>query len=177
MGPELTGEGTTDGRAEASGRSHRFARWLYRGGRPNGLARAMNRFSAWVFAHAPLPESVGVRIEVIGRRSGRVIVFPMVVADHAGERYLVSMLGENTNWLRNVRAAGGRAVLRRRGRAEPIELADVPPADRAPILRRYLRLAPGARPHIAVRPDAPLSAFEKVAPEIPVLRISQAADR
>ena len=157
--------------ASRGGRRNRFARWLYRGGRPNALARAINGFSAFVFARAPLPASM-VQLEVIGRRSGAVIAFPMVVADHGGERYLVSMLGDGTNWLRNVRAAGGRAVLRRRGSAEPIELSDVPVAERAPILRRYLRLAPGARPHIPVRLDAPLAEFEKVAPEIPVLRIT-----
>ena len=75
--------------------SHRFARWLYRGGRPNALAKAMNRFSAALFARAPLPASMA-RVEVVGRRSGTVIAFPMVIADYEGERYLVSMLGEGT---------------------------------------------------------------------------------
>jgi hypothetical protein len=32
----------------------RIMRWMYRGGRPNRLARVMNRFSALQFAHALL---------------------------------------------------------------------------------------------------------------------------
>lgn len=54
------------------------------------------------------------------------------------------MLGEDANWVRNVRAAGGRAVLRH-GRREAVMLEDVEPAQRAPVLRRYLAVAPGAR--------------------------------
>ena len=33
-----------------------------------------------------------------GPVSGRVISFPVMIADFEGERYLVSMLGENANW-------------------------------------------------------------------------------
>jgi deazaflavin-dependent oxidoreductase (nitroreductase family) len=51
-------------------------------------------------------------VEVTGRRSGRTISFPVVIVDYDDGRYLVSMLGEDTNWVRNVRAAGGHAVLR-----------------------------------------------------------------
>jgi len=32
----------------------------------------------------------------------------MVTAECDGERYLVSMLGNDANWVRNVRAAGAR---------------------------------------------------------------------
>lgn len=40
-----------------------------------------------------------VTLEVTGRRTGRTISFPVVVADYQGERYLVSMLGEDTTWV------------------------------------------------------------------------------
>ena len=36
-------------------------------------------------------------LEIRGRRSRKPVRFPIVVADYEGERYLVSMLGENTN--------------------------------------------------------------------------------
>jgi hypothetical protein len=55
-------------------------------------------------------------LEVRGRRSSRLISFPVVVADYQGERYLVAMLGEGTNWVHNVRAAGGAML--RHGRAK-----------------------------------------------------------
>ncbi|MGE5720855.1 MAG: nitroreductase/quinone reductase family protein [Sphingomonadales bacterium] len=109
-------------------------------------------------------------LEVRGRRSGRVRSFPVVVADYEGERYLVAMLGEGANWVANVRAAGGHAVLRH-GRREAVRLEEVDPRIRAPILRRYLQLAPGARAHIAVDPSAPLEDFEGVAVKHPVFLI------
>src|SRR4051794_22922186 len=90
---------------------HRFDRWLYRGGHPNRLARAMNRVAAIQFATGVAPSN-WVTLEVAGRRTGHTISFPLVVADYQGERYLVSMLGANTNWVRNVRAADGRVLLR-----------------------------------------------------------------
>jgi hypothetical protein len=49
-----------------------------------------------------------------GRRTGKTVSFPVVVAGCQGERYLVLMLGEGTNWAGHVRAAGGRAAPRPR---------------------------------------------------------------
>jgi F420H(2)-dependent quinone reductase len=103
-------------------------------------------------------------LEVRGRRSGPVISFPVVIADYDGERYLVAMLGQNTNWVRNLRAADGRAVLRH-GRREAVHLQEVAAEGRPAILRRYLALAPGARPHIPVDRHANLEEFEWIAPD------------
>jgi hypothetical protein len=84
-------------------------KWLYRGGRPNRVARLADRFTAALAARGVGPEYL-VALEVPGRRSGRTVSLPIVVADVRGERYLVSMLGEDVNWVRNVRR---RAVTRR----------------------------------------------------------------
>lgn len=149
---------------------HAVTRWMYRTGRPNLLARAMNRVSAVQYASGVLASRHWVTLEVPGRLSGRTIAFPLVMADYEGERYLVSMLGPDTNWVRNVRAAGGRAVLRH-GRRERVRLVEVPVAERAPILRRYLAVAPGARPHIAVDRHAPLHELARVAAHHPVFRV------
>jgi len=65
-----------------------------------------------------------------------------MVGDYDGERYLVAMLGEDANWVANVRAADGPAVLQH-GRREAVRLEEVDPGIRAPILRRYLEVAPG----------------------------------
>ncbi|MFG1673601.1 nitroreductase family deazaflavin-dependent oxidoreductase [Micromonospora sp. NPDC049282] len=147
----------------------RHLRWMYRDGRPNRLARVLNGLSARQFA-AGLAPGHWVTLEVRGRRTGRIVALPLVVADLEGERYLVSMLGDRVNWVANVRAAGGRAVLRHGGR-EAVRLVEVDVADRPPILRRHLALAPGARPHVPVDRHAPLAAFARVAPDIPVFRI------
>ncbi|QBS45341.1 nitroreductase family deazaflavin-dependent oxidoreductase [Nocardia sp. CS682] len=146
-----------------------YLRWLYRTGRPNAFARLQNRMSAWLFATGVAPRRVAA-LGIRGRRSGRVIWFPMAVAELDGRRYVVSMLGKDTNWVRNLAAAEGRAVLRH-GRREEIQLTEVDPADRGPILQRYLRVAPGARPHIPVGPDGTVEEFQRIAPDYPVFRI------
>jgi deazaflavin-dependent oxidoreductase (nitroreductase family) len=110
-------------------------------------------------------------LEVTGRTSGRTISLPVVVAIVDGQRYLVSMLGEDAHWVRNVRAAGGRAVLRSGGREE-VQLEEVPADQRAPILKAYLQRAPGARPHVPVSKNAALEEFQKVAAAFPVFRVT-----
>jgi hypothetical protein len=104
-------------------------RWFYRGGRPNRVARVLNRGGALVYARGVAPDYL-VTLEVAGRRSGKTISFPLVMAVVGGERYLVSMLGEGANWVRNVRAAGGNATLRH-GRREEVRLEEVAPELRA----------------------------------------------
>lgn len=106
-----------------------------------------------------------------GRKPGRTFSLPMVIAIVAGERYLVSMLGDNVHWVQNGRASGGRAVLRSRGR-EAIRLEEIPVPERAPILKAYLQRAPGARPHVPINKDAPLAEFEKIASAFPVFRVA-----
>jgi hypothetical protein len=144
-------------------------RWLYRGGRPNGLAKKINQ--GWAFIHAlgVFPNYL-ITLEVIGRQSGKRINFPLAMTVIHGERYLVSMLGENANWVRNVRAAAGKARLRH-GISEDVFLKEVAVTEKAPILKAFLRHAPGARPHIPVDKDAPLSEFENIASRYPVFKV------
>jgi deazaflavin-dependent oxidoreductase (nitroreductase family) len=146
-----------------------FTRRLYRGKRPNWLARIANRATAAI-ASTGVAHDYLVTLEVTGRKSGRTLSLPVVVAIVEGERYLVSMLGEKVSWVQNVRAAGGRAVLRSGGREE-IQLEEVPAEQRAPILKAYLQRAPGARPHVPVNKDAPLAEFQMIAAAFPVFRI------
>ena len=147
-----------------------FTRWLYRGQRPNWIARILNRASAAV-ASSGVTSNYLVTLEVTGRKSGRTVSLPMVIAVVDGQRYLVSMLGDNVQWVHNVRASGGRAALRS-GAREAIQLEEVPADQRAPILRAYLQRAPGARPHVPVNKDASLAEFQKVAAAFPVFRLA-----
>lgn len=96
----------------------------------------------------------------------------MTVLD--GERYLVSMLGANASWVLNVKAAGGQATLRH-GVTEHVMLQEVEVNRRAPILKAYLRRAPGARPHVPVDKNAPLPEFERIAADFPVFRLQRIA--
>jgi hypothetical protein len=146
-----------------------FTRWLYRRQRPNRLARILNGAMA-VLGSSGVAANYLVTLEVRGRKSGRVISLPLVLAVVDGQRYAVSMLGENVDWVRNARAAGGKVVLRH-GRRENVCLQEVPVGRRAPIVKAYLQRAPGARPHIPVDKDAPLTEFEKIAADLPVFRV------
>lgn len=80
------------------------------------------------------------------------------------------MLGEDTNWVRNVRAAGGRAVMLH-GSRELVRLQEVDLGERPAILRRYLDCAPGARSHIPVDRRAPVKEFEGIAGQYPVFHV------
>ena len=124
---------------------------MYEGGRGNAAARRYARVA--VIGRGLLPAR-GVVLEVQGRSSGETQRFPLVQARLDGDRYLVSMLGEECNWLRNVREANGIASLRH-GRVEHVRLLEVAVEDRASMLKRYLEVAPGARPHMPVAPSAP----------------------
>jgi len=146
-----------------------FHRWLYRDGHPNRLARILNRGWALVHSLGVLPNYL-VTLEVVGRHSGKTISFPLAMVVMNGQRYLVSMLGEEANWVRNVQAAGGRARLRH-GISEQVILKDVDASQRAPILKAYLRIAPGARPHIPISKDAPVAEFENITSQYPVFRV------
>ena len=149
-----------------------FARWLYRGQRQNLVARVLNRGVAAVFARGIAPDYL-VTLQVTGRRSGRTISLPLAMLVLDGERYLVSNLGADVAWVRNVKAAGGRAVLRH-GRTEEVRLEELPIEERPRVLKAYLQCAPGARPHVPVDKDAPVEHFEAIAARFPVFRVRPA---
>lgn len=148
---------------------HRGKQWLYRGQRPGWIAKILNRMWANAASKKVMDNGL-VALEVIGRKSGRVISFPLVMVTVDEQRYLASMLGENVQWVRNVRAANGKAVLRSGG-YENVQLEEIPAAQRAPLLKAYLHAAPGARPHVPIDMGAPLADFEKIAAEYPVFHI------
>jgi deazaflavin-dependent oxidoreductase (nitroreductase family) len=142
---------------------------MYPGGRAEPLARRLSLLWSVVLSAGLLPRR-WVALEVVGRRSGEIRTFPLGMADMGREWYLVSMLGEHCNWVRNVRAADGRAVIHRRRRV-PCRLIEVPIEERAPIIKRYLSKVPGARPHIPVDRHAPLAEVRAIAPRYPVFHV------
>ncbi len=144
-------------------------RAIYPAGRADATARRLAHLWANVFALGLAPKR-WVTLEVAGRRSGRPVRFPLGMADWHGQWYLVSMLGEQCNWVRNVRAADGYAVLRHH-RAMSCRLVEIPASERPPIIRRYLQTVPGARPHVPVDRHAPESQFQAISPQYPVFRV------
>jgi hypothetical protein len=96
----------------------------------------------------------------------------VVITKIAGQRYLVSILGPQSDWVKNVEAAHGEAVLHHGSRLR-IHLEPVHSDSRAVILREYVRIASSGRQHFPLPPGAPLSQFEAIADRYPVNQISR----
>lgn len=78
-----------------------------------------------------------VTLEVRGRKTGRPVRTSLSRTEYGGQSYFVSLAGES-GWVRNVRAAGGRATILSGGR-QSVRLEEVPPAERAPVLLAYVQ--------------------------------------
>ena len=146
-----------------------FLRLFYNGWRPTRFGRRLNGAWAWLSGLGLTP-NILLTLQVPGRRSGKLRSNVLVPARHNGHRYLVSMLGDRSEWVLNVKASGGRAFIKR-GRSHPVALTEVPVEERAPILKTYCRVATSGRHHFPVAHDAPLSEFAMIAADYPVFRI------
>jgi hypothetical protein len=162
---------STNARADPAER--RLLRWFYRDRRPTRLGRLVNRASAWATG-AGLAPPILLTLLVRGRHSGRLRTSVLVEVTHEGQHYLVSMLGEDSEWVRNVRAADGEAFVKRRGRSCAVVLTELPPGHRAPFLKAYCQVASSGRHHFPIDATAPLSEFEEIAAHYPVFRIDPA---
>ena len=76
-------------------------------------------------------------IEVEGRRSGEPRRVPVNLLTFESRQYLVAPRGE-TEWVRNVRAAGGRLALLVGSRREERTATELADADKPAVLRAYL---------------------------------------
>ncbi len=110
-------------------------------------------------------------LEVRGRKSGLPRRVPVNLLPHGGARYLVAPRGQ-TEWVRNLRAAGEGDLLlgRRRERFAPRELAD---QEKEAILRDYLRRWKWEVGQFfdGVGPDSPPDELARIAPDHPVFRV------
>ena len=106
----------------------------------------------------------------------------MLRTPYRGEDYLVALAGES-EWVRNARAAAGRAVIRRRG-ARPVRVVEVPVEERPPIISEYLRRGAErggakaaekqARYYFGVNTNPSLEEIRAVADYYPVFRVAYA---
>jgi glyoxylase-like metal-dependent hydrolase (beta-lactamase superfamily II) len=151
---------------------------------PPDLYRRLNHWLGPAATSLGLSPRDVILLEVPGRRSGVARRTTLVRAVCGGEHYLVALAGES-EWVRNVRAACGRVVLGR-GRRRPARLAEVPPQQRAAVIRAYLlrrgrragskAVAREARFYFGVSAEASLREIQDVAEHYPVFRIEYARD-
>ena len=138
---------------------------------PNRVERTANAVIRWL---AELGISIaGTRaLRVRGRKTGkqRAVVINLLTVD--GVDYLVAPRGD-TQWVRNVRAAGVADVgpRWRRRRSRVTELDD---ADKPEVLRRYLaRWCRQVKDYVGgLSPDSSDEQLRAAAPMIPVFRLA-----
>lgn len=155
-----------------------FARFFYSQGRPNRVAILVNRAWSWQVASGLVPSRWpgkpvcgSTTVVVRGRHSGEERTTVATWIEHRGERYLVSMSGDDSDWVRNVRATAGEVELRRGARQQAV-LEEVPVDQRAEIIRHwYRRTWRSTESRLGVDPNAGLDAFQRLARDHPVFRI------
>jgi len=138
-----------------------FNRLFYRNRRPTWLGHWVSQFFCW-WARAGLPPRSWFALEVRDRVSGRMRADAVVVPTVAGARYIVSMFGAVSDWVHNIEAAHGDAMIVHGGSLR-VRLVLVPPEERAPILREYVRVASSGRKHFPLPVEAPLADFAAIA--------------
>ena len=146
-----------------------FNRLFYRNRRPTWLGHWVSQSFCW-WARVGLTPRSWVALQVRDRVSGRMRSDAVVIPTVAGQRYVVSMFGTISDWVQNLEAAHGDAIICHGGSVR-VNLVPVPPEDRAPVLREYVRVASSGRKHFPLPPGAALTDFEAIAERYPVYRI------
>ncbi|HTR73799.1 MAG TPA: nitroreductase family deazaflavin-dependent oxidoreductase [Solirubrobacterales bacterium] len=111
-------------------------------------------------------------LEVKGRKSGQWRTTPVNLLEVDGVRYLVAPRG-HTQWVRNMRAAGG-GRLRLGRKTEDFKATEVPPESAVPMLRAYLKrwkMEVGVF-FGGVGPDSTDAELLKIAPDHPVFKLN-----
>ena len=81
-----------------------------------------------------------ITLVVPGRTTGEPRRLPVIPVEVNGVRYLVSTRGES-DWVRNLRAAGGRGEQRSKALSGAFVATEIPVEQRPDILRAYRRVA------------------------------------
>ncbi|MBE3559085.1 MAG: nitroreductase family deazaflavin-dependent oxidoreductase [Ktedonobacteraceae bacterium] len=135
----------------------------------NALFAAVNR----LLVRTGLRPNPISSLTVVGRKTSKAYTVQVRVIEHNGQRWLVAPYGE-VNWVRNIRAAGGQAILTSGRTSHVIRVEEVSSETAAPVLKQYLSVATAVHPHFNVTPESPLAEFAAEAPRHPVFRIVRA---
>ncbi|MEV6755187.1 nitroreductase family deazaflavin-dependent oxidoreductase [Streptomyces sp. NPDC051214] len=99
------------------------------------LAVRLNSVIGWLARHG-ISLAGSAELNVRGRKSGQMQRIPVNPFTYEGTQYLVSARG-HSQWVRNMRAAGG-GELRVGRKVRAFTVAEVPDAQKLPLLRGYL---------------------------------------
>lgn len=138
---------------------------------PPLVTRVFNPMVSFLVRRLDLDLGSKRMLEVRGRKSGEWRGVPVNVLVVGDRRYLVSPRGE-TQWARNLGAAGsaGRIVIGRR--IEEFVAVEVPDDGKPPLLRAYLeRWSRETSGLFAAGPEATDAELRSIAPDHPVFEI------
>ena len=134
-----------------------------------GGTKAFNSFVKGLI-RLGVPTGPMFMLTVQGRKTGQPRSTPITPLVEGGRRYAMAPYGE-VEWVQNVRAAGGRARLKSRGRDEAVRLQQVTPAVAAPLLKKYVEAYPRVQPFFDAKPGDPVERFAAEADTHPVFEV------
>jgi deazaflavin-dependent oxidoreductase (nitroreductase family) len=108
-------------------------------------------------------------LSVPGRTTRILRTTPVAVIALDGERYIVAGF-ETSDWVKNVRAAGWATIGRGR-KSEQVDLVEVAPDKRVPILRAFAQKVRGGRVFLTVAANASDMEFVAASSRHPVFRV------
>jgi len=136
----------------------------------------------WFTAHVVNPflkglHRLGISVQgsqtlaVRGRKSGEMRTNPVNPFELDGKTYLLAPRG-NTQWVRNVRAAG-QGELRRGRKARHFHAAEVPDSEKLPLMRLYMdKWSWEVKGFLGIDADASDEEIERILPDHPAFVLS-----
>ena len=170
MPPTTPGQGPGNGEAASQARSG--APGPSRQYRPGRGRHVENTIMSALTRTGLVPRSYLLTTQ--GRKTGRPRSNPVVPVEHGGRRWLVAPYGP-VSWVHNARAAG-RVSLTRRRDTRHYTIREASPDEAGPVLKRYVRLAPSARPYFQAAKDSSVEDFIAEAARHPVFELTAAGE-
>jgi deazaflavin-dependent oxidoreductase (nitroreductase family) len=142
------------------------------------VAEVVYKKPDWFTAHVVNPlvkglHRLGIGVQgsqtlaVRGRKSGELRTNPVNPFELDGRTYLLSPRG-TTQWVRNLRAAGGEAELRSGRKVRRFRATEVLDSEKLPLLRLYMdKWAWEVKGFLGIDADAPDEELRRIAPDHP----------
>jgi deazaflavin-dependent oxidoreductase (nitroreductase family) len=114
-------------------------------------------------------------LAIRGRKSGEIRTNPVNPFELDGHTYLLSPRG-NTQWVRNLRAAGGEGELRSGRKARHFHAEEVPDSEKLPLMRLYMdKWSWEVKGFLGIDADATDEEIERILPDHPAFVLTFSA--
>ena len=138
---------------------------------PSAFERAFNQVFGFLASLGIAPSFI-YRLEVRGRKSGKLYTTAVNLMELDGKQYLVAPRGR-TQWVKNAEAAG--EVILKRGKARKFRLRTLEGGEKPKVLKTYLTNYKSAvGQFFPIPPEAELSAFAEIAAGYPAFELIEA---